>query len=112
MKGGCLLVGIIPCLGKLVDALQRCAMFTSDHHHEGPRTWIRGRMAPRRLRPAGSFCVDAQTTAGFRPLSIAPRWISRKASAGVVFLPQKGGGDFPVLFQDPEKAATRVGGAR
>ena len=25
----------------------------SDHHHDGPRTLIRGRMAPCRLRPAG-----------------------------------------------------------
>ena len=30
-------------------------IFTRNHPHDGPRTWIRGRMAPRRLRPAGLF---------------------------------------------------------
>lgn len=38
-----------------VDASSLCGKVEQDHPHDGPRTWIRGRMAPRRLRPAGFF---------------------------------------------------------
>ncbi len=33
----------------------RRGIFASGHHHDGPRTWIRGRMAPRGSKPAGFF---------------------------------------------------------
>jgi hypothetical protein len=38
-----------------IDASGLFVTFAADHPHDGPRTWIRGRMAPRRLRPAGFF---------------------------------------------------------
>lgn len=108
-----------------LDWSKRHARLASDHPHDGPRTWIRGRMAPRRLRPAGLFQKSEKSLASvcpcdnlraaylpsLRPLGraqmwrifanltvdavgllgvyvgrlIAPRWISRKASGGVIF---------------------------
>jgi len=38
-----------------IDAASPVVTFAADHPHDGPRTWIRGRMAPRGLRPAGYF---------------------------------------------------------
>jgi len=86
----------------------RGGRISAGHHHDGPRTWIRGRMAPRRLRPAGLFSGEggarglALQNKGWAPTCIfpvdephpskveysrliAPRWISRKASDGVIF---------------------------
>lgn len=39
----------------LVAAIGGYSTVYADHPHDGPRTLIRGRMAPRRLRPADLF---------------------------------------------------------
>jgi len=74
----------------------RGGRISAGHHHDGPRTWIRGRMAPRRLRPAGLFSGGGN--AARAAWGIAPRWISRKASGGVIPFPRAPSrlGNFPV----------------
>lgn len=75
-----------------LDGGSRLATLQADHPHDGPRTWIRGRMAPRRLRPAGFFCQMLDELR-FLVLAckwlIAPRWIIRRTtnSGGVIFFP-------------------------
>mgnify|MGYP003586712866 CR=1 FL=1 len=38
-----------------VAAGHRRDILAAGHHHDGPRTWIRGCMAPRGSKPAGLF---------------------------------------------------------
>ena len=47
--------GITMAVPFSVDCSSLYDSFHLSHPHDDPRTWIRGRMAPRRLRPAGFF---------------------------------------------------------